>query len=304
MAALSRRSAAGLLAGTVLGGRVASTGEPTPPARPSAVPARRLPYGPDPLQHGELRLPDGAGPHPVVVLLHGGFWQTPYGLDQLARLAETLTARLRVATWNVEYRRVGDDGGGFPGTFLDVGAAADHLRTLANEHRLDLTRVVALGHSAGGHLAHWLAGRARIAPTSPLHRPDPLRLCGVVSLAAVSDLAHADRLRLGGGAVRRLMGGSPSEVPDRYAAGDPAALLPTGVPQVLLHGDGDHVVFPELSRDYVALATRKGDEARLVPLRGAGHFEPIDPATPEFVDVAEAVRRLAYQPSRRGASGA
>ncbi len=304
MDALSRRSAAGLLASTVLGGRVAVTGAATGSAAASALPVRRLAYGPDPLQHGELRLPEGAGPHPVVVLLHGGFWQAPYGLDQLVRLAETLTARLRVATWNVEYRRVGDAGGGFPGTFLDAGAAADHLRTVANEHRLDLSRVVALGHSAGGHLAHWLAGRARIAPASPLHRPEPLRLCGVVSLAGVTNLAHADRLHLGGGAVRRLMGGSPSELPDRYAAGDPAALLPTGVPQVLLHGDADHVVLPELSRDYVALATRKGDEARLVPLRGAGHFEPIDPATPEFVEVAQAVRRLVYQPSRRGASGA
>ena len=124
--------------------------------RPEAQ--HRIAYGPGPQQFGELRLPDGAGPHPVVIVVHGGCWLAEYDLGYMSSLAAALTAD-GVATWSIEYRRVGDDGGGWPGTFDDVGAAADHLREIAAEHELDLERVVAVGHSAGGHLALWLAAR-------------------------------------------------------------------------------------------------------------------------------------------------
>src|SRR5579872_5792979 len=125
----------------------------------------RLRYGPDPLHFGDLRLPGGTGPHPVVVMVHGGFWRARFNLEYAGHLCAALAA-LGIATWNVEYRRLGDTGGGWPGTLLDVAAAADHLRTLAAPYHLDLSRVVAMGHSAGGHLALWLAARRRRWPRS------------------------------------------------------------------------------------------------------------------------------------------
>ena len=237
----------------------------------------RSSYGPDTAQMGELRVPPGAGPHPVIVLLHGGLWLADYGLDLMTPLAEDLTAH-GVATWNVEYRRLGDDGGGWPGTFLDVAAGCDHLRRLAPAHGLDPSRVVSLGHSAGGHLALWVAARARLPRAEdPLFVADPLPLRGAVSLAGIPDLRRA--AELGFSAVRRLLGGTPAEVPARYALGSPAALLPLGVQQVLVHGTDDRVVPLALSEDYRAAATARGDTVELVALPGIGHFEPIDPGS-------------------------
>src|SRR5262245_47737504 len=151
-------------------------------------PRLRLTYGDDPAQFGELWLPDGAGPFPVVLLVHGGCWRSALpGLEFVRSFAAALRAR-GLAVWNVEYRRLGDDGGGYPGTLLAVATAADFLRELARRHPLDLERVVAVGHSAGGHLALWLAGRPRIADSSPLRARDPLRLQHVFSLGGLGDL--------------------------------------------------------------------------------------------------------------------
>jgi acetyl esterase/lipase len=251
----------------------------------------RLAYGPEPLQFGELRLPTGASPHPVLVVIHGGFWRARYGLDHIGHLCAALTAA-GLATWNVEYRRVGDPGGGWPGTFHDVAAAAEHVRALAPAYGLDLGRVVALGHSAGGHLALWLAGRHRIAPSDPLAAAAPLPLRGAVSLGGVVDLRRAWERRLGNGAVDDLLGGPPDQVAERYAAADPAALLPLGVRQVLVHGTADANVPFALSEGYAAAAVARGDAARLVPLPGAGHFEVIDPRSREWPAVEEAVLEL------------
>ena len=259
--------------------------QPAPPAD------RRIPYGPSKYQFGELRLPEGAGPHPVVVAIHGGYWRARYGLEYLGHACAALTAA-GAATWNIEYRRLGNRGGGWPGTLLDVGQAADALRELAPRYQLDLARVVTLGHSAGGHLALWAAGRQRIPSASPVFTESPLSLCGAVALAGLCDLRRAWELRLSGGVVLRLMGGTPDAAPARYAAASPAELLPLGVRQILLHGTEDDSVPFAVSRDYHAAARSAGDDATLVTLPGAGHFEVVDPGAPEWTAVLRAVLKL------------
>ena len=258
-------------------------------------------YGLDANQFGELRLPVGAGPHPVVILIHGGFWRARFGLDLMDGLAEDLAAR-GIASWNIEYRRVGQPGGGWPGTLWDVAQAADHLAHLAARHRLDLTRLVALGHSAGGQLALWLAARRRL-PASALPDGSPAvapavapltagasptcPVVGAISLAGVVDLAEAWRRNLGAGAVAELLSGGPAEAPARYAVASPIALLPIGVPQVLIHGTADDRVPVDLSRTYVAAALAAGDEALLHELPGVDHFAVIDPAYPAWAIIME-----------------
>ncbi len=251
----------------------------------------RLPYGANPLQFGDLRLPAGPGPHPVVVVVHGGYWRAAYDLTHVGHMAAALTA-LGMATWTVEYRRLGNDGGGWPGTFHDVAAATDSLHALAQGRHLDLTRVVALGHSAGGHLALWLAARHRIPPADALSSPQPLALRGVVALAPVADLMQAWDLRLSDGVVRELMGGTPQEHPARYATASPAALLPLGLPQILIHGVGDRHVPYIVSQHYRRAALARGDDVTLVTPPRADHFALIDPRSQDWPTVSAAVARL------------
>jgi acetyl esterase/lipase len=260
-------------------------------SRPAPMAGERIHYGEDACQFGDLRLPVAGGPWPVVVMIHGGYYRTRYGLDYLGHAAVALAAE-GIATWNIEYRRLGNPGGGWPATFSDVGAAVDFLRALGPRCGLDLTRVVAVGHSAGGQLALWAAGRRRIAADSLLHRRDPLPLVGVVALAAVCDLRQGWQMGLSDGVIGQLMGGSPDDYPDRYAATSPAALLPLGVPQVLIHGTGDDDVPYALSREYAAAASAAGDPAELIMLDGAGHFELVDPTTAEWRAVHEATVAL------------
>jgi len=252
------------------------------------MPFERIAYGSAPQQYGELRRPAAGAAAPVIMVLHGGFWQSDYDLTLMIPVCEALT-REGYATWNVEYRRLGDAGGGWPGTFLDVGAAADHLRTIAPQNNLDLRRVVTLGHSAGGQLALWVAGRRWIR-SGELQTRRPLKLRGAMSLAGIVDLTRA--YDLGINSVGRLMGGSPLEVPQRYASGDPAALIPLGVPQVLVHGTADTIVPLALSTQYERDAKARGDDVKLVELQGIGHFELIDPTTSAWASVREALRPL------------
>lgn len=179
--------------------------------------------------------------------------------------------------WNIGYRRIGDPGGGWPDTLLDVAAAVDHLATLvAAGVALDLGRVTVAGHSAGGHLALWVAaapGRSALRPTARVHPHS------AVGFAAVSDLARAGRLGLGRGAVDALLQGSAADQPGRVDAGSPRALLPLGVPQLLVHGDADDVVPLELSRDHAHAARASGDEVELVEIEGGGHMDCLDPAS-------------------------
>lgn len=241
-------------------------------------------YGASSDQVGELWLPEGGARCPVAILIHGGYWRARYGLDVMHAMAADLRAR-GVATWNIEYRRVGSPGGGWPGTFEDVSAAVDAPLSLPFQERLDLTRVTLIGHSAGGHLALWAAGRGRLQGSPGV--PPRLRPRLVVALAAVSDLFEAARRRLSNGAVFDLMGGPPETHRSEYLHASPASLLPLGVPQVLIHGTADDSVPFEISEAYHSAAVAAGDDCRLVRLDGVDHFAPIDPSTDVWSGIAE-----------------
>lgn len=259
-------------------------------------------YGPHPSQRADLYVPSGPGPHPLIVLIHGGSWQKRYGKLFTRALAGDLLRR-GYAVWNIEYRRIGA-GGGWPETFADVAAAIDQLAEL-EDPRLDLDRVTLIGHSAGGHLALWAAGRpnlpdgapgaiARPAQDSPPRdgsqrdAPPRVRPRLVISLAGVADLAEAYR-RWRGGAVRDLMGGSPAEVPERYAAGDPIRLLALEIPALIVHGALDETVSVKLSRGYAEAARAAGGEVELVEIEGpAGrHRAHLDPRGAAWTAVVE-----------------
>src|SRR5260370_17846389 len=184
-----------------------------PPPKANA----RIPYGKDPLQFGDLRLPAGAGRHPVVIFIPGGFWGAAYNLDHAGHMCAALS-RAGAATWSIEYRRIGDPGGGWPGTLDDVLQGAEHIAKLAPRYGLDLGRLVAAGHSAGGHLVLWLAAQRA------------LDLLGIVPLAAGSGLRRAWALPLSNGGGKQLLGGSPDQVPQRYAPPSPMEPLPISVP--------------------------------------------------------------------------
>ncbi|MEO8435203.1 MAG: alpha/beta hydrolase [Pyrinomonadaceae bacterium] len=256
---------------------------PVPPG------AHLVSYGNDPSQFGELRLPQRKGPYPVVVVIHGGCWYSEYSLSHIANFNASLT-RLGVATWSLEYRRIGNPGAGFPGTFADVASGTDYLRVLARSYPLDLKRVIVIGHSAGGQLALWLAARPRLAKDSLLYSNYPLRLRGIVSLAGITDLR---RYRPNcGEAVNKLLGGPPEEFPYRYEQTSPIELLPLKVEQHLIHGALDNIVLADFSRDYETAARKQGDRVRLTIVANAGHFDLIAPQSSAWPAVEKAVRSL------------
>lgn len=264
--------------------------------RPAPADAR-IAYGSDPNQFGDLRLPGDAGSKaqnrgtPVVVFIHGGFWRAQYDLTHVGHAAIALT-EAGLATWSIEYRRLGNPGGGWPGTFNDVGAAVDHLREIAPRYGLDLDRVVVMGHSAGGHLAAWAAARHRIPPGDPLYSDTPLRVKAAVPLAGVVDLRLGWELDLSDGVTAEFIGGTPPLWPHRYATASPIEMLPTGVPHRLIHGTDDPNVPYSVSERYVEAACERGDDAHLITLPGAGHFEVIDPGTYEWQEVLRTVLEL------------
>ena len=236
---------------------------------------QRIVYGPDSSQYGELYRPVGATRPGVVVIVHGGFWRAQYDLSLGRPLAADLAMRGRVV-WNVEYRRVGS-GGGWPGTFDDIATAVDTLADLD----VDASSVVTVGHSAGGHLATWVAARA------DAH----VRVTGVVAQAGVVGLRSGFAARLGNGAIADLLGGTPDDVPERYDAADPMAQLPLPVPVVCVHAPADDTVPIWQSEQYVDAATAAGGRARLV--RAAGdHFSVIDPSSPDWQLCVAAVDEL------------
>lgn len=258
---------------------------------PAAPADHRIQYGGDPLQFGDLRLPKGKGPHPVAVVIHGGCWLAKFAdLRLTAPLADAL-ARAGVATWNVEFRRVDDPGGGWPGTLADIGQAVDHVRELAASYPLDPTRVIVIGPSAGGHLALWAAARHRLPSASPLAAKSPLPLRGALSLAGMGDL-RAYLEEPCGGPILRLVGGSPADVPERYKAASPAELLPLGIKQVLVAGAHDTIVRPEYAEEYAAAARRSGDDAQVILIRSAAHFEVIAPGSAAWPTVESTALEL------------
>jgi acetyl esterase/lipase len=265
----------------------------------------RLAYGSEPQQFGDLYVPNEPGTHPIAILIHGGYWRARYGLDLMNSLAEDLAKR-GYAAWNIEYQRVGNPGGGWPGTLLDVALATDYLRKLASSYTLDLQRVVPIGHSAGGHLALWLAARPRI-PFFAQHSllagsqltddkeetATPLALAGAISLAGVVDLEMAWQLHLSNDAVVELLGGNISDVPERYVAASPAALLPLGVPQVLIHGTNDESVPIQLSQAYTNAARTVNDPVTYIELEGVDHLDLIDPHSYAWAITIKELQKLA-----------
>lgn len=238
----------------------------------AAADTMKISYGDHPDNYGILHLPEGEGPYPVVVMVHGGGWLEDHDLGYFEPLATSL-AESGVAVWNIEYRRVTGEGG-WPATLADADDATESVATVVQQAaggRLDLGRVHLAGHSAGGHLAAWIAGRHTLGPGAPGAQPQVHPRSATI-MAGVFDLALAVR-KGHDGFVGGLLGGTPSEQPARYAVGSPIKHLPVGIPVVAVHGTADTVVDPVQSRSYVRAAQGAGDPARLAMLEGAGHAD-------------------------------
>ncbi|MBL8516710.1 MAG: alpha/beta hydrolase [Betaproteobacteria bacterium] len=260
------------------------------PDRPQ--PDHKIAYAAGPQQYGELWLPKtGAGPHPVVLMIHGGCWRADLpGPELLAWQADAIRAQ-GIAVWSITYRRLGHESGGYPGTFQDVAAGADHLRSIAGQYKLDLGRVVTTGHSAGGHLALWLPARKNLPASSPLKTANPLAIHGAVPVAGVGDLAYASAF-VGAACGADTITGLVKEKErgkDAWADTSPAALLPLGIPQTMISGMYDAVVAPAHARRHQMLAERKGDSVKLLTLDESAHFEIISPWTGPGKSVVDAI---------------
>jgi len=245
---------------------------PPPPAD------HRLAYGTDPNQFGDLRLPRGKGPFPAVMSIHGGYWRAKYDLLHTGHLCAGFSQK-GCATWNVEYRRVGNPGGGWPGTFEDIANAYRFLPQIAKSYNLDPYRIVVLGHSAGGQLALCLAG----------HEPSVKR---VVSLAGIVDLQRAFDLHLSNDAVVEFLGGKPADVADHYHEADPTNLPIPQARQTLIHGSADDVVPPAFSRDYVEKKKKRKEDAALMEIPEADHFAMIDTRSAAWPQIEARVLEL------------
>lgn len=263
-----------------------------------AVERHKYRYGEDASQWGELFLPESTAIRGVVVVIHGGYWRSQYGAELGEPLARDLALH-GMAAWNLEYRRAGN-GGGWPHTFEDVLAGIDKLRDIAGIHHLDLGKVVALGHSAGGHLAVWAAGRDKLGQ---LGAPDADRqllrkngtaavhLTGVVSQSGLLNLADAEKLNLSNGAVSNLMGGSSGKYPKRHKYADPMSAVPLRIPVYAVHGTDDDTVPPSQSEAYAGMAKSAGGPVQLLKVPG-DHFSLIDPKTPAYRKCRELVQGL------------
>jgi len=262
---------------------------------PETLPDARLRYANDsPLQFGDLRVPAGTPPKggfPVIVFVHGGGWKSDWNKDYGERFVEALT-RAGFATWDLEFRRMGNDGGGYPGTFLDVANGTDHLRTLAKSYPLDLGHVVSIGHSSGGTLALWLAGRKNLPASSPLHMDDPLPLAGVVTLAGVNDLERS--LAIGNRTDTLKLSGieDPAKAEPRFGETNPARLLPFGIPQSLIVGGKDGPWRVTMTREYAETVRAAGDPVELAVPETANHFDVVDTESPVLEMVLTAVRGM------------
>ena len=242
--------------------------------QPSTPADMALAYGPHPDQFGELRLPHGTGPHPVVVLVHGGCWMEAFDVAHIRPLADAVTG-LGYATWTLEYRRPDGTQDPWPATFADVARGLDELRELAEENALDLEGLTIVGHSAGGQLALWLAARPRFADDHPLYMPDPLAVTRVLALAPITDMAAFAVTDEGcSGGARRVVGGAPQDWPDRFRAVSPVDNLPLGTRLELVHAVNDRIVPLAQSEDFAQLFSTAGGEVVLHALaEPAGHFD-------------------------------
>ena len=246
---------------------------------PAAPADARPAYGSDPNQFGEIRIPQTKGPFPVVMNIHGGYWRAKYDLTHAGHLCAALTAK-GLATWNVEYRRVGNQGGGWPGTFEDIRNAFRFISQLAKRYNFDLSKILVMGHSAGGQLALCLAG----------HEPSIKR---ALSLAGVVDLQQAWELHLSNNAVVEFLGGTPSEVPEHYREADPIRLsIDLTTIQWLIHGAIDDDVPASMSRNYTQQKKQRVEDVHYLEISTAAHFDLIDPRSNAWSKVENTIRQL------------
>lgn len=249
-------------------------------------PTERIQYGPDPLQFGDLWLPQDE-PHTTVILIHGGCWLSAYpGVEMMHHMAEGLRDE-GFAVWNLEYRRLGHEGGGYPGTFMDASDGADFLKMIAPDYGLSLDRVIATGHSAGGHLATWLAARKSIDAESPLYSPNPIEIHAVLSLAGINDLeryANYGSSSCGEQTVEQLVDLEHRDE-KAYLDTSPLEMLPLGVPYLEIAAAFDAPVPPFFGYHFVNAANEAGDDATLILQPNAGHFEMISPWSEEWNEV-------------------
>ena len=255
------------------------------------APSATFAYGSAPSQYAELFLPPGKGPFPVAVLVHGGCWTKEFGgIEQLRNIAGALAAR-GIASWNVEYRRVDEAGGGYPGTYQDMNAALDTLAAQAARYPLDLTRLVAVGHSAGGQLVQWMAGRARIPAASPLHPGSTLQVRRVVSLGGLADLRReAALIESSCERTTAQLAGSPSASrPDVFSDTNAAELLPNGSRTILVTGELDKISPPRVAHAYAQRARAAGDAAETVILPGASHYDEVAASSASWPLVLQAI---------------
>jgi len=256
----------------------------------AAVPAdERFEYGSGPSRFADLYLPKGIRPYRLVVFFHGGCWMSEFGLEPVGGFCRALADETGFAVLNVEYRRVGEEGGGWPGTFLDAAAALDFVDELSTKAPVSRQRVIVAGHSAGAHLALWLAARAGLPSEDPLRTPVRVRPSRVVALGPLADLADVSGTPCAG-ALDGLLGPlSLREV--RLRSASPAARLPLGVLQVLVAGARDQIAPVALARAYSEKARAAGDAVELVEVPSAGHFELVTPGSAAWREVLEAFRR-------------
>jgi acetyl esterase/lipase len=255
----------------------------------------RIFYGADPRQYGDLRLPSEKGLHSVLVVIHGGCWSSKFGgIDYMSPVAEQFT-KSGLATWNIEYRCIGNIGGGWPGTFHDVGNAIDYLRLLAPKYQLDLNNVAVIGHSAGGHLALWAGARPCLQQQSELYLPDPLALKAVIDLGGPGDLRRFLSLQqecCNDQVINQLLGDQAEFFEQRLAEASPYEMLPLAVRQILITGEYDKAATPEGMEAYYTKAKKLGDDIELLILPNAAHFEVIDPSNSAWQPIENKVKQI------------
>ncbi len=251
----------------------------------------RVAYGREMYQYGDLRRPEGTGPYPLLVVFHGGFWRSVYTLENINPFCSALV-NCGYAVWNVEYRRIGNWGSGWPGTFQDIAAAIGYLDQLVDDGSIDLERVVLVGHSSGGTMALWAAALLAGQAPKDFLRPQLPPLKGVISLAGISDLRRAWEQVIQFRVVQRVLGGPPAQYPERYEAASPIELLPFHTPQILIHGLRDTNVPYEMSQCYALAAQASGDPVSLISLPDIGHGELVEPKSHAWAKISQSVADL------------
>lgn len=243
----------------------------------------------------DLWLPDGKGPHSVVLMVHGGCWQKEIADRTLMNYAAEDLRQRGLAVWNIEYRGVDEAGGGYPGTFLDAAAATDALRIYAGQYNLDLKRLAAFGHSAGGHLSVWLAARPNLTKSSPLYQPDPLIIPAVVNSGGLADLEYSEAHTLKSclaDVKDKLTGAASPERPNVYSDTSPAELLPIGAVVTSVNGGQDRIAPGLLGDDFTKKLSASDSIANYVQIESAGHVELIAPGTEAFKAQAKILEDL------------